>query len=70
MAKFRIGVVWTMMAFPEVEAESLQEATQKIMDGPLPANGEYLDESIGIDKESLEDQPSAEVAKINPTFFK
>lgn len=71
MAKFRVGVVWQMMAFVEVEAESLQAATQHIVEEmPLPTNGEYLDESLGIDRESLGDQPEAEVAKINPTFFK
>ena len=40
-----------MMAYVEVEAESLDEAINEVMNAPLPDNGEYIDGSFEVDVE-------------------
>ena len=58
---YKIPVVWTMMGYIDVEADSLAEACKDVMrpDEPeyesLP-EGSYLDESFGIDREGLPEQ--------------
>ena len=58
---YRIPVVWQMMGYEDVEAESMKEAITKLfeddavyMNRPLP-EGDYLDESYKVDKEGLEE---------------
>lgn len=54
MARFRVGVVWQMMGYVEVEAKDEAEAIQKAGNdqGPLP-KGDYLDDSFQADPESV-----------------
>jgi hypothetical protein len=48
MARYRIPVEWVMVATVEVEAESLDEAIEKVEAGSLPENGEYLSDSFAV----------------------
>jgi hypothetical protein len=52
---YTIGATWQMYANTIVEAESLQEALEKVFDAPLPTDGEYLMGSFEIDKTNLEE---------------
>lgn len=51
MAKFRVPVVYQMYGHILVDASSKEEAIEKACNGnyPLPADGEYLDESWQVD---------------------
>jgi hypothetical protein len=51
MKTYKIAVEWTMIADIEVEANSLDEAIEKVeeMDS-LPDNGEYLEDSFQVDE--------------------
>jgi|LakMenE18May11ns_1017448.scaffolds.fasta_scaffold9721213_1 hypothetical protein len=53
MKTYKVPVVWTMMAYVEVEAESLDEAINEVMNAPLPDNGEYLEDSFEVDHMGL-----------------
>ena len=53
MKTYKIPVVWTMMAYVEVKAESLDEAINEVMNAPLPDNGEYLEDSFEVDHMGL-----------------
>ncbi len=53
MKTYKVPVVWTMMAYVEVEAESLDEAINEVMNAPLPDNGEYLEDSFEVDQMGL-----------------
>ena len=53
MKTYRVPVVWSMMGFVEVEAESLTEAALVAMDAPLPEDGSYLEGSFEIDEGSF-----------------
>lgn len=57
MAKkfYIIPTYWQMCANTIVEAESLEEALEKIFEAPLPTYGEYLMGSFEIDKTNLEE---------------
>ena len=57
MAKkfYTIRTYWQMCADTIVEAESLEEALEKVFEAPLPTNGEYLMGSFEIDKTNLEE---------------
>lgn len=54
MRHFKVPVVWSMMGYLQVEADSPEEAMQKakemVRDCPLPY-GEYLDDSFEVDEE-------------------
>jgi len=53
MKEFKIPVSWTMVADMKVQAHSLDEAISKVEATPgFPANGEYLDDSFEVNKES------------------
>lgn len=54
MKKFRIPVTWIQVADVIVEANSLEEAMEKVMQAPLPEKSEYLDGSFQIDEEILD----------------
>ena len=53
MKTYRVPVVWSMMGFVEVEAESLSEAQREAMNAPLPEDGSYLEDSFEIDENSF-----------------
>jgi hypothetical protein len=57
MAKkfYTIKTYWQMCADTIVEAESLEEALEKVFEAPLPTDGEYLMGSFEIDKTNLEE---------------
>ena len=55
MKTYKIGVVWQMYGYVEVEANSLEEAVKEVDDGsgdmPLPMDGEYIEGSFEVDVE-------------------
>ena len=57
MAKkfYTIRTYWQMCADTIVEAESLEEALEKVFEAPLPTDGQYLMGSFEIDKTNLEE---------------
>ena len=54
MKTFKIPVVWQVYGICHVEANSLEEAKNKALDGntPLP-DGNYIDDSMTLDEESI-----------------
>ena len=53
MSRFKIPVVYTMLGTVEVEAENLDEAIQKAIEGSLPEDAEYLSDSMTTDENSF-----------------
>jgi len=53
MKTYKIPVVWSMIGYVEVEAESLSKAIDKAYDAPLPDNGEYLESSFEVDEAGI-----------------
>ena len=53
MKTYKIGVVWQMYGYVEVEANSLVEAIHIVhsRDMPLPMDGEYIEGSFEVDVE-------------------
>ena len=55
MKTYKIGVVWQMYGYVDVEANSLEEAVKEVEDGggdmPLPMDGEYIEGSFEVDVE-------------------
>jgi molecular chaperone DnaK (HSP70) len=63
---YRIPVIWQMMAFPKVRANSLEEAMEMVMaKSGLPRGADYLDDSFGIDKEGILDVAATEKVNLN-----
>jgi DNA polymerase elongation subunit (family B) len=52
MKTYKIPVVWQMMGTVEVQAESLDDAVEKVLDTsvPLPEDGEYIEGSFEVDE--------------------
>jgi hypothetical protein len=52
MKTYKIPVVWQMMGTVEVQAESLDDAVDKVLDTdvPLPEDGEYIEDSFEVDE--------------------
>lgn len=52
MKTYKIPVVWQMMGTVEVQAESLDDAVDKVLDTdvPLPEDGEYIEASFEVDE--------------------
>jgi hypothetical protein len=48
---YKIGVVWQMYGYVEVEAVDIDEAIYNAMEAPLPDNGEYIEGSFEVDVE-------------------
>ena len=49
MKTYKIGVVWQMYGYVEVEANSLWDAVNQVDDGAsLPDNGEYIEGSLVV----------------------
>lgn len=46
-------ICWGMYKVPKSEAQTLEEAIAYVGDKPLPDQGEYVDDSIGIDREGI-----------------
>lgn len=55
MKKYKIGCYWESYGFIEVEANSLEQAKEKIMDGPLPKEKSYVDDSFNIDEDAIQE---------------
>ena len=54
MKTYKIGVVWQMYGYVDVEANSLEEAVKEVEAGgdmPLPMDGEYIEGSFEVDVE-------------------
>lgn len=52
---YSIPVIYEMMGRYMIEAESLEEAVKiAIEDSPLPEDGEYISDSMFVDKEGIE----------------
>ena len=60
MSKHKLSVVWQCSGFIEVEANSLEEAMNKVKnnpdDYPLPYDGgEYVDGSFGLSTDDVDE---------------
>lgn len=59
MSKQRIAVTWEMCGYIEVEADSVEEAMNKVMENPddfsLPINHEYVDGSFWVSTEDVDE---------------
>ena len=42
---YKIPVVWSVWAMKEIKANSLEEAKQKALDGGLPTDSEYIEDT-------------------------
>ena len=53
MKTYKIGLIWQMYGYVEVEANSLAAAIHIVhsTDVPLPENGEYIEGSFEVDVE-------------------
>ncbi len=72
MKTFKVPVVWQMMGYREVEAETLEDACHKVMEdgAPLP-EGNYLDESFGLDREGVQEKdPDADLSVLPEDYWK
>jgi len=47
--KFRVKLYWEMCGEVEVEADSVDQAIEKAVDGPLPQSSEYVMDSANAD---------------------
>lgn len=65
--KFKVPVEWTMIGEYEVDAESLQEAIEKVNAGEHPfdelPDGDYLDDSLVVNKELAVDMEENNVER-------
>ena len=52
---YKIPVIWQSYGIMHIEADSLEEAKEKVFsfETPLPDNPGYIDDSIEIDEEGL-----------------
>lgn len=59
MSKQRIAVTWEMSGYIEVEADSVEDAMDKVMENPddfsLPTDGEYVDGSFWVSTEDVDE---------------
>jgi len=59
MSKQRIAVTWEVAGYIEVEANSVQEAMEKVKENPdgysLPHDGEYVDGSFRLSTDDVEE---------------
>ena len=54
MKTYKVGVVWQMYGYVEVEAIDVDEAIHNAMEVPLPENGSYVEGSFEVDEVSVE----------------
>lgn len=52
---FKIPVVYQMYGHVTVEADSLEDAIDKVEDGPLPTDSSYVEGSFEVDRAAIED---------------
>ena len=50
MKTYRVPVVWQMYGYVQVEAESMSEAIHEALAGPLPMDGDYIEDSFEVDE--------------------
>ena len=55
MKTYKIPVVWSMIGYVEVEADSMSEAINKAVDAPLPVDGDYIEGSFEVDEAGIVD---------------
>lgn len=59
MSKQRIAVTWEMSGYIEVEADSVEDAMNKVMENPddfsLPTTGDYVDGSFWVSTEDVDE---------------
>jgi hypothetical protein len=69
---FTIPVTWSMTTDLTIEAESLEEACEKADSGPLPDDGEYMDDSWEINVDCLDflNEDVMEIIKVDETPLK
>ena len=57
--KQRVAVTWEVCGYIKVEADTLEQAMQKVKDNPddyyLPYDGEYVDGSFGLSTDDVEE---------------
>ena len=51
--KYRIPVIWEVMGYVEVKAESIDDAIYMASEEPLPKDSEYIEGSFIVDCESV-----------------
>jgi hypothetical protein len=50
MKTYNVAVFWMMSATVQVEAKSLEDAMELALDGDVPADGEYMNDSLQVDE--------------------
>jgi len=53
MKTYKIPVTWESWGLVTVEAPCLETAKRKVLNGPLPYNPEYVEDSFNIDEEGI-----------------
>ena len=53
MTKYQIPVTYKSWGLVEIEADSLEEATELSLKGSLPIEPEYIEDSLEVDRESV-----------------
>jgi hypothetical protein len=60
MKTYKVPVVYTMYGYVEVEAESMDQAVDKVQNGgsdmPLPSNADYVEGSFEVDHDGIVDE--------------
>lgn len=51
---YKVGVVWQVYGYVEVEAIDVDEAIHNAMEAPLPEDGSYVEGSFEVDEVSVE----------------
>jgi hypothetical protein len=52
---FKIPVVYQMYGHVTVEADSLENAIDKVEDGPLPTDSSYVEGSFEVDRAAIDE---------------
>ena len=53
MPQYEIPIDWTMQANVVVEANTIEEAINKVMEDDIPTKGDYLEDSIRLQVSDL-----------------
>ena len=60
MKTYKVPVVYTMYGYVEVEAESMDQAVDKVQNGdgdmPLPDTADYVEGSFEVDHDGIVDE--------------
>lgn len=54
MKTYKVGVVWQVYGYVEVEAVDVDEAIHNAFNAPLPEDGSYVEGSFEVDEVSVE----------------